>query len=228
MCESYKTCYFCGGRATSDEHVPPKSLFPKDKSIIKEKFLIKVHSCKKHNENFSKDDEYFAFVHASKRGNDDNLENPIQDKILRALKRKPHLIDTFFRNKSNALIRNNKTGLFLYTWKFEIDYLRIKNIIIKISKAIINYEFGIIVTSDPLIIDYDIINRLNLVNIKEVIETAIFCSSYPNIYKYFISYEGNEIYLIICFYDSSYYVISYEYHHLIAPETNISWELFDA
>lgn len=217
-----KICYFCGEKATTIEHAPPKSLFPKDRNVIKEKFLIKVYSCKKHNENFSTDDEYFAFVHASKRGNNDNEESPIHDKIQRALKRKPHIVDTFFMNKSNTLIRNNKTGLYQYTWKFEIDYIRIKRVLNKIAKAIIKYEFGILVTSEPLIIDYDLIVLFNLTGLKNVIKNAIFCSSYPNIYKYLITYEVNQIYLIISFYDSSYYVISYEYQHLVAPEMIIN------
>jgi phage FluMu protein Com len=223
--EGYKVCYFCGEKATSDEHVPPKAMFPKEKSITSERFLIKVPSCKKHNEGYSIDDEYFAYVHASKRGANDNYENPIQDKILRALGRNPHLINTLYKAKTNVFIKNNVNGLYQSTWAFNLDYIRINRILNKISKAIIKYEFGILVTSEPLIIDYDLILLFNLTGIKDVIKNAIFCSSYPNIYKYLITYEVNEIYLIISFYDSSYYVISYEYQHIIIPEKSDSKEV---
>ncbi len=45
-------CYCCGAPATSEEHVPPKGLFPKAKDIPNTKFrekLITVPSCEKHN-----------------------------------------------------------------------------------------------------------------------------------------------------------------------------------
>ena len=52
-----KTCYWCGAEATSDDHVPPQNLFPKDKK----KDLITVPSCRKHNEDLTKEDEMFRF-----------------------------------------------------------------------------------------------------------------------------------------------------------------------
>ena len=59
-------CYMCDGRATTDEHVPPKCLFPEEKDLPKEVSLrvelIKVPSCELHNTAKSKDDEYLLYV----------------------------------------------------------------------------------------------------------------------------------------------------------------------
>ena len=46
-------CYWCGKQAIGFEHVPPQNLFPKGYRNE----LIKVTSCKKHNQDFSKIDE---------------------------------------------------------------------------------------------------------------------------------------------------------------------------
>jgi hypothetical protein len=50
-----KICYWCGEPATSREHVPSRNLFPPGKN----KNLITVPSCSKHNEALTKFDEKF-------------------------------------------------------------------------------------------------------------------------------------------------------------------------
>jgi hypothetical protein len=54
-------CYMCDNIATSDEHVPPKCLFPEKKDtkgIDFRKNLMTVPSCDIHNSSKSKDDEF--------------------------------------------------------------------------------------------------------------------------------------------------------------------------
>ncbi|QUJ70478.1 hypothetical protein KDD30_20515 (plasmid) [Photobacterium sp. GJ3] len=51
-------CYFCGEKATSKEHIPPKAFFPKDNRD----HLFTVPSCDEHNGDKSKDDEYVKIV----------------------------------------------------------------------------------------------------------------------------------------------------------------------
>jgi hypothetical protein len=52
------TCYVCGKPATSVEHVPPRSFFPKEHRTS----LITVPSCNEHNQIKSKDDEYIRSI----------------------------------------------------------------------------------------------------------------------------------------------------------------------
>lgn len=49
-----KTCYVCGAPASSREHFPPKSFFPKGGNLQ----LKTVASCAVHNQGKSKDDQY--------------------------------------------------------------------------------------------------------------------------------------------------------------------------
>jgi len=52
--KSGKRCYLCGVPATTFDHIPPKSLFPKDFQYKG----VKVPACKNCNNATSKDDEY--------------------------------------------------------------------------------------------------------------------------------------------------------------------------
>src|SRR5579863_9263073 len=85
------TCYACGQTATSDEHVPPKCIFPefKDAHTDYRKNLITVRSCDAHNTAKSHDDEFLLFalviyINNNKAGNDH-----FSTKIMRAVTRAP-------------------------------------------------------------------------------------------------------------------------------------------
>lgn len=52
-----QTCYMCNSIATSNEHAPPKSFFPKSADNSFKKELITVPSCKSHNQDTSSTDE---------------------------------------------------------------------------------------------------------------------------------------------------------------------------
>lgn len=92
-------CYYCGKQATSDEHVPPKCLFPEQKDvfdIFKKDYrinLITVPSCEDHNSKKSGDDEYLLACLAGILGNNSIAFVHNSTKIRRALERNDKLID---------------------------------------------------------------------------------------------------------------------------------------
>ncbi len=56
-----ESCYYCGAKATSREHVPPLAIFPQQKDFDGIDFrsnLITVPSCEIHNQKKSNDDEF--------------------------------------------------------------------------------------------------------------------------------------------------------------------------
>lgn len=77
-----RTCYWCGDPATSDDHVPPENLFPKDRK----KNLITVPSCRRHNEDLSKEDEIFRFYLQAVSESPHSLRL-FEDKTLRSITR---------------------------------------------------------------------------------------------------------------------------------------------
>jgi hypothetical protein len=55
----------CGKESVSDDHVPPRMVFPEQKDtggVDYRKNLATVPACRAHNEAFSADDTYFAFL----------------------------------------------------------------------------------------------------------------------------------------------------------------------
>ena len=72
-------CVYCGEPATTEDHVPPKNLFPSNTTG-----LIKVPACLSCNNDSSKDDEFFRCVLV----NDDRVyQNPEAGEIVAAYER---------------------------------------------------------------------------------------------------------------------------------------------
>lgn len=91
-----QTCYMCEKEATSKEHVPPKSIFPKEKDLRKN--LITVPSCDEHNSSKSLDDEYLAFILSSSHQGNKYNQKHFETKVIRAVKRRPHVYESFLKN----------------------------------------------------------------------------------------------------------------------------------
>jgi hypothetical protein len=90
-------CYFCSKPATSDEHVPPKCIFPEQKDTSGKDYrlnLITVPSCDIHNIEKSKDDEYLMMVLAAHYKNNGVAKNHVATKIFRSWKRNPSFART--------------------------------------------------------------------------------------------------------------------------------------
>jgi len=94
------TCYMCDSVATSSEHAPPKCFFPSLNASGKDlrRNLITVPSCDIHNSEKSKDDEYLrAIILLASGASSEVAKAHFYDKLLRAVRRKPHAHATFIR-----------------------------------------------------------------------------------------------------------------------------------
>jgi hypothetical protein len=76
-----KVCYWCGAPATSKDHVPPKSLFPPEKSVN----LHTVPACEKHNETMSPLDDRFKFYIQAIASDNKDAFGLFKTKTLRGL-----------------------------------------------------------------------------------------------------------------------------------------------
>lgn len=80
---SEKTCIYCrSGEDMTVDHIPPKALFPEPRPSN----MVTVPCCKKCNESFSKDDEYFRNVLVSHAfvSSDPNVQ-AVNEKLLRSM-----------------------------------------------------------------------------------------------------------------------------------------------
>lgn len=100
-----KTCYMCDEEATSVEHVPPKSLFPKNKR----KQLITVPSCDKHNMDTSGDDEHLRNVLTMCIGGNSSGEEQFFNKTKRVYDRSPNLRGKLKGNSTPVIIEDSIT-----------------------------------------------------------------------------------------------------------------------
>lgn len=99
---STKTCYMCDEIGNTDEHVPPKCIFPefKDSGLDLRKNLIKVPSCRKHNNAKSGEDEFLMVFLASYVLNNKIGYQHFKGKVSRALARSAgRQINELFINK---------------------------------------------------------------------------------------------------------------------------------
>jgi hypothetical protein len=85
-----KICYYCGERATTREHVPPKGFFPRKANLQ----LKTVPSCTKHNNAKSHDDQYLLAQICIYAGAGDNLPKRI---FLNSIKPQLEFSEKFHR-----------------------------------------------------------------------------------------------------------------------------------
>ena len=114
-----QTCYMCDRIAISDEHVPPRCIFPKvkDLGIDYRKSLITVPSCGIHNMRKSKDDEYLMMALTCSITNNEVAMKQIKTKILRVWERNPKLAELLLRANMPVLANDEPTLAF----KVDID-----------------------------------------------------------------------------------------------------------
>lgn len=100
---STEICYMCDEIANTNEHVPPKCIFPesKDSELDLRKNLIKVPSCRKHNNSKSGEDEFLMVFLASYVLNNKIGYQHFKGKVSRSLARSAgKQINELFINKN--------------------------------------------------------------------------------------------------------------------------------
>lgn len=104
-----RECYYCGEPANTDEHVPPKCIFPEKKDTAGKDYrkkLIKVPSCEKHNLEKSKDDEFLMACLTPIVGNNIVGFNQTHTKLKRALERREKLLSAAMKEPKDLIIKS--------------------------------------------------------------------------------------------------------------------------
>jgi len=129
-----KLCAYCGKSASTRDHIPPKSLFPKPRP----KNLITVPSCFDFNSQFQKDDDYF-WLNLSIR--QENAKNDAAcEAASRAIKNlsRPKAAGfqrSFLASLSNVAV-HSPGGLYLGDrLAYQIEFARLNRIATRITKG---------------------------------------------------------------------------------------------
>lgn len=135
----------CERDATSEEHVPPRCLFPERKDLPEgvdlRKDLIKVPSCDIHNTVKSKDDEFLLYVLCMNIANNSVAFRQFATKIMRSYSRRPGLMRAILGERQEIIAVDNN-GTALNALMVKADTCRINSCLDKIARALYFYEFG--------------------------------------------------------------------------------------
>lgn len=117
--ENRTKCYMCDDDAISNEHVPPKCLFPESKDVEGKdyrKHLITVPSCHLHNSAKSRDDEFLMVSLAGIFGNNSIGYQHKFTKVNRAIRRTSNrLLDKAFKKRKHYYLKSDN-GFLEVIW----------------------------------------------------------------------------------------------------------------
>ena len=139
---SNNVCVYCGStEALTDDHIPPKTLFPKPRPAN----LITVRSCRSCNEGASKDDEYFRLVISMRH---DSGDHPAVKKILPSIYRslqksnKKGFQQALFNSMCDLDI-TSRGGISLGTAPgYDVDLHRLDRVAARITTGLYFHEIG--------------------------------------------------------------------------------------
>ena len=138
------TCCFCGAPATSDEHVPPKGIFPQLKDSPDGRDyrvnLITVRACDLHNRGKSSDDEYLLYVLAMSLPSNEIAKSQFLTKIRRAVHRTPKLLDALLLRQQPVRVHDRAKDEWHDTIAIQPDEARLAGIFAHIAKGVYFHE----------------------------------------------------------------------------------------
>lgn len=212
-----ETCYYCGVPATSDEHAPPKCIFPRVKDTHDGKDyrnnLIKVPSCDVHNTQKSKEDEYLLYVLAMSLPSNDVAKNQFMTRILRAVQRRPKLLDRLLIERQNVTIHDTEKDEWHNTIAIKPEEHRLNSIFEHVARAIYFYETGNVWPGSANILiefmlsmtDVEQNERQNEMenSLNEMLKDVEHKGNNPDVFSYQIIQEQGKALLRLHFYGNS-------------------------
>lgn len=201
------TCYICGAPKFSMEHVPAKCYFPKDSALRKN--LVKVPSCKNHNEDTSKDDEYVRNVICMSIGTNAIAFKQFINEVMKSFSNSPKLMDLTFQNTKQVYVDGANDSI-QPTYAFEIDRDRFDKVMKKMGYALFYHKYGkiwqrgLMVATDCLLnmgMLQDELGQL-IQNFKEQFEIPSFDGQNPQVFQYkFMETDSEDVILWMRFYE---------------------------
>ncbi len=141
-------CAYCGKReATTLDHIPPRSLFPRPRP----KNLLTIPACEKCHKAFNKDDEYFKLILAMKR---ETGNHPKRKGLLEGLHRgllRPEgraLAHSVVRTLREVQLRTPGGILLGNAAAYQPDWNRLEAVAARVVRGLFWKEYGHPVPSD--------------------------------------------------------------------------------
>jgi hypothetical protein len=140
-----RECYCCSLPATTVEHIPAQCFFPEKKDLAEDldfrKELITVPSCETHNTKKSGDDEYLFYVIPMTLRANKHATHHFETKILRAINRRPALINHLLDKSRHAYVRDPIKLDDFVTVAISLDYDRIEKVLMLLARGLYYHHF---------------------------------------------------------------------------------------
>ncbi len=152
-------CYYCDDEGITDEHIPPKCIFPKGNNNQ----LITIKSCRQHNNEKSGDDEYFRNIISIMIDTNKYGVNQFANKTIKSLIRNKDANFSLLKMLTPVIFDGRKT------FELEIDEKRFTRYVSQMASGFYFYHFGVTYNGD-----WNISIQTKLININSVYDMAYF------------------------------------------------------
>lgn len=206
-------CYMCSEDAITREHAPPESFFREGER----ENLITVSSCKKHNNENSKDVEYVKNIINSEVRTNSNAREHFKEKTVRAWNRREgSFAKRVFKDSISVKIVNEEFPAAIETKALTIELDRFYLIFECMANALYFNDFKERFTGKWLIFFPNFVSKNYLTigakdNQDELVEDYLPSleslsyeqkeAAHPNVFQYFIHQEDKNIIYKFLFYE---------------------------
>ncbi len=213
---SILTCYMCSQRATSQEHAPPRCLFPQAEDtsdgVDYRKNLVTVPSCELHNGQKSHDDEYLLFVLAGSYTSSSVGLNQFLTKVHRAFKKRPGKAANFVRRATPVKLKRIGETEWENGAQVIIDGERVDGVLSNCARALYHHHTGSkfqgaaqVLTNFTMYLDEKV-----QASVSESFDSAAndlaaepLLGTNPAVFAYKFKEDDETVLFYFCFYDSS-------------------------
>ena len=129
----------CECVATSQEHAPPKCIFPEQKDtdgVDYRKNLIKVPSCDMHKTEKSTEDEYLMYILPTSIATNNVGINQFLTKVQRAIKRNPGIAFNLSQGAQKVIVHDTEKNSWFEALAIRMDMERVRKVIEMNARAI--------------------------------------------------------------------------------------------
>ncbi|MCE5181865.1 MAG: hypothetical protein LLG15_08700 [Betaproteobacteria bacterium] len=213
---SIRTCYMCELEATSDEHTPPKCLFPERKDVpdgIDYRVnLITVPSCEEHNSSKSHDDEYLLHVLSGSFTSSPVGLTQFMSKVRRAFEKVPSKATSFIRRSEPILLKRHTEDEWEQGAQVIVEAQRLDLVLGNCARALYFHE-----TEQKFVGPVQVITAFTMysdtkfqANVTSSVDTTrTYFASHPpkgenpSVFWYKFEESANTAIFFMCFYSSS-------------------------
>ncbi len=212
------SCYMCERPDTSNEHVPPKNIFPKKEDhpdgLDLRKDPILVRSCDIHNTRKSKDDEYLRMILTTNIRTNNTGKDNFRGAAVRSISYSPRLKNRILRTFKKVFL-GGPDGAVSASGGLQVERDRLDHVLDCMGRALYFHEYGEkymeglfvlpeFLQANPSSVDAAAVNahlQDFISNADTIFEGVELKGAHPEAFAYQIIKNENKVYIRVHFYE---------------------------